>query len=531
MIGKSSHPEKPGIEDLLKTYDAGSRRKFLIICAGIVLMLILSLLFTTVGESQVKIADVLRSIHHGIAGTLTDTQEKVIVLLRLPRIALAIFAGVGLSVAGVVMQSITRNPMASPFTGGISNAAAFGASVSIVLVGIALSYLFSAATSTIEFFANEHQLAVVVQWAFGSLNGAQWPEVLVVGGLDPVYVLFSYLLFMSLILVFYAMIYMSAIKEYKFIALAYLLGMVLALICSLIMIFRLHVARYRAILYSYSIGFMFIAAFLNMLVHRNYPRKAVGYRQIFRELWHNKALALTNFCYILGLYISNFIVWNSSIRVVVANVFVNAPPYDMATCLAMFSNITAMIIFVVQVETNFHERHQHFCEMLMGGSKKAIDTSKRIVFRTLWQQVLYMAELQLIITVINFLIAMVTLRLLGFGGLTLTFYPTLTVSFYATFLMYAAIVSLYYFDDKFGSLLASVTFLIISAVGTVFMVFYVDRYEYYGMGMLIGAVAGWIVTFLRLNYLEHHIDTYIFCKGYLIPREKGNRPKSLVYHK
>lgn len=188
-------------------------------------MLVLSLLFTTVGESQVKITDVLRSIHHGIAGTLTDTQEKVIVLLRLPRIALAIFAGVGLSIAGVVMQSITRNPMASPFTGGISNAAAFGASISIVfgigffpgteigtvinafilslgcavlvymvaakvgmtpetivLVGIALSYLFSAATSTIEFFANEHQLAAVVQWAFGSLNGAEWPEVLVVGG-------------------------------------------------------------------------------------------------------------------------------------------------------------------------------------------------------------------------------------------------------------------------------------------------------------------------------------------------------------
>ena len=377
-----------------------------------------------------------------------------------------------------------------------------------------------------------YRLGLMLVLPIGSALGLGFGwRMLTVGGLDPVYVLFSYLLFMSLILVFYAMIYMSAIKEYKFIALAYLLGMVLALVCSLIMIFGFQIARYRAILYSYSIGFMFIAAFLNMLVHRYYPRKAVGYRQIFRELWHNKALALTNFCYILGLYISNFIVWNSSIRVVVANVFVNAPPYDMATCLAMFSNITAMIIFVVQVETNFHERHQHFCEMLMGGSKKAIDTSKRIVFRTLWQQVLYMAELQLIITVINFLIAMVTLRLLGFGGLTLTFYPTLTVSFYATFLMYAAIVSLYYFDDKFGSLLASVTFLVVSAVGTVFMVFYVDRYEYYGMGMLIGAVAGWIVTFLRLNYLEHHIDTYIFCKGYLIPREKGSRPKSLVYHK
>ena len=115
------------------------------------------------------------------------------------------------------MQGVTRNSLVSPFTIGISNAAAFGASLSIVfgmglfagteagivlnafiwamgctvlvymislkvgmgpeaivLTGIALNYLFSAATSTIEFFASEHKLAQVVQWAFGSLNGAQW---------------------------------------------------------------------------------------------------------------------------------------------------------------------------------------------------------------------------------------------------------------------------------------------------------------------------------------------------------------------
>lgn len=213
------------VDQLLSVYNAGARKKRLIILSGLVLMLLLGLWFTTVGENHVGILDVLRAIRHWIAGDLSVTQEKVIVLLRLPRIVLAIFAGVGLSAAGVVMQSITRNPMASPFTGGISNAAAFGASISIVfgigilpgtelgtvinafllsllcavlvyvvslkvgmtpetivLVGIALSYLFSAATSTIEFFANEHQLAAVVQWAFGSLNGARWSQVLVVGG-------------------------------------------------------------------------------------------------------------------------------------------------------------------------------------------------------------------------------------------------------------------------------------------------------------------------------------------------------------
>ena len=214
----------PDTETLLLLYDAGARRKVTCILLGTVAMLLMGLVFTTVGEGQVGLSQVLRAMGHWISGDLQDTQEKVIVFLRLPRIAMAIFAGIGLSAAGVVMQSITRNPMASPFTGGISNAAAFGASVSIVfgigyrpgtelgtvvnafvlsigcallvyfvsikvgmtpetivLVGIALSYLFGAATSTIEFFANEHQLAAVIQWDFGSLNGVKWKETVVVG--------------------------------------------------------------------------------------------------------------------------------------------------------------------------------------------------------------------------------------------------------------------------------------------------------------------------------------------------------------
>lgn len=50
----------------------------------------------------------------------------------MPRILLAILAGVGLAIAGAIMQSVTRNYLVSPFTLGISSAAAFGASVCIV---------------------------------------------------------------------------------------------------------------------------------------------------------------------------------------------------------------------------------------------------------------------------------------------------------------------------------------------------------------------------------------------------------------
>ena len=51
----------------------------------------------------------------------------------------------------------------------------------IVLVGIALNYFFSALTATLEFFAQEHKLAAVIQWTFGSLHRASW-EYVAIGG-------------------------------------------------------------------------------------------------------------------------------------------------------------------------------------------------------------------------------------------------------------------------------------------------------------------------------------------------------------
>ncbi|MDE0220136.1 MAG: iron ABC transporter permease [Spirochaetaceae bacterium] len=46
----------------------------------------------------------------------------------------------------------------------------------LILTGIALNYLFAALTSTVQYVAEEHQLAAAVQWAFGSLNDASWDQ-------------------------------------------------------------------------------------------------------------------------------------------------------------------------------------------------------------------------------------------------------------------------------------------------------------------------------------------------------------------
>ena len=215
--------------ELSEKYEKSGRKKVALILVCTVTLLFLGVFFMTLGVKDTNMKQVCQAIYQGITRKLYLVEDgesaarKVVFLIRFPRVVLSIFAGIGLSISGVAMQGITRNPMVSPFTVGVSNAAAFGASMalvfgvslfpgtevgvvisaftaamlcailvycvsrkngmrpeSIVLTGIALNYVFGALTSAIEFFAAEYKLASVVNWTFGTFNGATWDDTLIV---------------------------------------------------------------------------------------------------------------------------------------------------------------------------------------------------------------------------------------------------------------------------------------------------------------------------------------------------------------
>ncbi|HQC11763.1 MAG TPA: iron ABC transporter permease, partial [Methanoregulaceae archaeon] len=202
-------------------------QKVLFILGGIVLLFVLLIVSIAVGAVSIPPVDVIMTL---IGQNVTDKWDRIIWNIRLPQALTAIVAGAGLSVAGVAMQSILRNPLASPFTLGISNAGAFGAAVAViifgtglmtsttagavvinnpylttitafafcmlatvaiiaiakikasspevvVLAGVALSSLFTAGVMFLQYFADDTQLAAVVHWTFGDVGRAGWPEL------------------------------------------------------------------------------------------------------------------------------------------------------------------------------------------------------------------------------------------------------------------------------------------------------------------------------------------------------------------
>ena len=194
--------------------------------ALIVLSAVLALLFFVslmLGPAKMSFGESFLALF----GQGSATSVRIVQKIRLPETIAAIVAGAGLSIAGLIMQSTLKNPMASPSTLGVSNAAVFGANLSIiafaggylntgnhpdsfgvgvnpyatgaiafafailstfavlmlckirsfapetvVLAGIAMGTVWTALTTLLQYYATDVGLSAAVVWTFGDLGRA-----------------------------------------------------------------------------------------------------------------------------------------------------------------------------------------------------------------------------------------------------------------------------------------------------------------------------------------------------------------------
>lgn len=349
----------------------------------------------------------------------------------------------------------------------------------------------------------------------------------IVGNVPVYYVFTGYCGYISLVLVFYSMLYLSICKDYKKISFYFLLGMLASFGSAWIMIKLCKWEMTYSMLLSLVIGFFLIAC-LELAVSKHYFKvNSHHYRRVleyFRVYWK---LVLTNFLYILGLYIHNFVFWGTDMRMVVVDSFACAQPYDMASCLAMFTNISASVLFIVRIEMHFHGRYKAYSEAVIGGRWTDIENTKKRMFRQIATELLNLVRIQFIISVVVFLLCIIFLPRFGFSGLVMRIYPCLAAGYFILFIMYSAIIFLYYFSDMTGSLLTALTFCLVTFLGSVFAS-HLDA-AWYGLGVVLGSAAGFTVAYFRLRWVERHMDVHIFCRGSILKRGRGKRPAGQIF--
>lgn len=348
-----------------------------------------------------------------------------------------------------------------------------------------------------------------------------------VGGVEVYYVFTGFCAYISMILVFYSMVYLSICKDYERISLFFFIGMAAALVLALFLRYLRGWEIAYSMLFSLTIGFLVIGILEFSAVKRYFSRNSNRFLPVLKYFVKWWPLVVTNFCYILGLYIHNFVFWTSDARMVIADSFVCNQPYDMATCLAMFTNISATVIFITHVEMHFHEKYRIYSEAVIGGKKSDIESAKRRMFRQLGNELMNLMRVQFIISVVIYLLCIVLLPQFGFAGTVMQIYPCLAAGYFILFLMYAAILFLYYYNDMAGAVLTTLSFCGVTLVCSIFSMRLTEIW--YGLGVVLGSFTGWTVAYMRLRWVERHLDTHVFCQGMLLKQERVPKPSGLVY--
>lgn len=349
----------------------------------------------------------------------------------------------------------------------------------------------------------------------------------IVGKVDILFVFAGYCGYVGLVMVFYSMMYLSICKDYNKISLYFLIGMTVTVFSSLLLVYLFGVEPIFAMLISLDAGFLVIGSLELALVTSYFRVNSGKYREVLKYFKKNWQLVVTNFFYTAGLFVHNFVFWTTDMRMVVVNSFVCMTTYDMASCLAMFTNITASVIFISRVEMRFHERYKAYSEAVIGGRGNDIENAKRRMFSQLSEELMNLVRIQFIVSVVLFFLFVIILPQFGFGGMVMQIYPCLTAGYFILFTMYGAMIFQYYYTDMAGAVMTALTFFAGTLVGSIFATFLTPIW--YGIGLVIGAMIGWTVAYHRLRVMEKTLDIHIFCKGNIMKRGHGDKPSNKVY--
>ncbi|MGB1042479.1 MAG: FecCD family ABC transporter permease [Tenacibaculum sp.] len=194
-----------------------------------VLLIVFLLINISVGSVAIPLKEILNSLTGSTVAK--DTWQTIVLNFRLPKAITAIMVGSGLSICGLLMQTLFKNPLAGPYVLGISSGASLGVALlilgssvfggvfmsfvfsnwalaiaaslgsflvlfaviiaanrvrntmSILIIGLMFGSLTSAIISVLSYFSDAEQIQQYLFWSFGSLGNLTWTELIVFGSI------------------------------------------------------------------------------------------------------------------------------------------------------------------------------------------------------------------------------------------------------------------------------------------------------------------------------------------------------------
>ena len=355
-----------------------------------------------------------------------------------------------------------------------------------------------------------------------TIGSVFWVIFLIFSGATLMQSILMFIFFNEMIIVWNAMGYLSAIKDYKGIFFSYLVAILVTFVLGFIltMLFKAYIIE--MLLLSVTVGYGVMVIWNLVLLHKYFPKSDVGAFVFLDWMDEYLYLALSGFFVNLGMFSHLVIMWFSKVGVRVHGLFYGAPEHDVPALLAFMTTLITTVNFVVSVEVNFYGKYRnHYSLYNDKGTIKDILQAEKEMMDTLKTEMLYTAVKQLLCT--SFFIAaggfLLDILPLGFNEMMRGYFRTLCVAYGLYAVGNMTMLLLLYFTDYKGAFFATGIFAASSIVLSVISLFLPQ--VYYGFGFLIASMAFLIASLQRLDYFTKRLPYYILAVQPLVSEDKS----------
>ncbi len=346
--------------------------------------------------------------------------------------------------------------------------------------------------------------------------------VLLFSGLPFVYMIVSMWFALTMIVVWTQMNYLSALKDYKSIALGFAASMLTGFLLALVLtVFRSGTVLSLMFCVILAYGIMSIWYYSLMLGY--FPH---GEGSPFTYLrWFDKcrALALTGVFVNLGLYGHIVIMYFGPLHRKIMGLFYAAPSYDIPSLTAFFSILITTISFVTSVEVGFYPEYRQYYSLYNdGGSIKDIEAAEDRMVEVLGRELVYCGYRQVISTLLFVVFGGFIMDILPLGMMDLGkgIFRTLCVGYGLYAIANAMMLILLYFEDYKGTVIATGAFALVANGLTIWQAVGGDT-AYFGAGFMAGAIVYFMIVLVRLEWSTRRLPYLLLGRQTAVSAAEG----------
>ena len=326
-----------------------------------------------------------------------------------------------------------------------------------------------------------------------------------------------------LIVVWMEIVYLTAIKDYKGIVLAFAVSLLLGFFFALVLVIIGWVSI-TSLMLCIIIAYGVLMVWYYKLLLDYFPKSDVSKYAFLRWFDKYRSLAFTGGFINIGLFAHLVIMYFGPLQVQVEGLFYGAPAHDVPALFAFFSILITTVNFVTSVEVRFYPAYRNYYSLFNdNGSIRDIEQAETEMLTILKQELTFSGHKQLISTILFVVFGSYVLEWmsLGFTDTSIGIFRFLCTGYGVYAISNSIMLILLYFEDYTGALFGTMAFALVSVAATVLQILF-GRPEFFGLGFLLGGVVFYFIVWLRLEWYTKRLPYFLLCRKSLIPdTEKG----------